>query len=91
MRLFVLTALLGVSALAFTPALAADQGVTKGGKSYQQARPEAQPSSNTSAQTEDRLTDVTTLEPAAGQPEDQAQTPQTEKTFKEEIRLPRKN
>jgi flagellar biosynthesis component FlhA len=81
-------ALFALFIFALAPAMAAEQGITKGTKTYQQARSDSQEiKSQQEEQAVSTTQDVSTIEPAAGE---QEQT-QTDKTFKEEIRLPRKN
>lgn len=88
--------LLGLCALLISvPALAADtqpagSTLTKGTKSYQSARPAPSEPDTSPSNTDD----VSQIEPAAGGDQTESTTdesPQGQKSLREEMRLPRKN
>lgn len=70
------------------PAISAERP-TKGTKPYQAAKSDQQDQTYTEAAQQEQPADVTQIEPAAGA---DMETPKSEgKSFKEEMRLPRKN
>ncbi len=88
--------LVGLCALLISaPALAADtqpagSSLTKGSKSYQSARPAPSQQDSDPANSDD----VSQIEPAAGGDQTESTTdesPQGQKSLREEMRLPRKN